>query len=69
MKILLEKGLSSSGARALSAALARLLPDASRRVSGGAITVTSARPESFSEKLALIENLPGAAAVSLSDAE
>lgn len=69
MKIILEKKLSASGARALSAALGRLLPGTAQRGTGGAISVTSARPEIFSEKLALIENLPGAAAVRLSDAE
>ncbi|KAF0126660.1 MAG: 3-deoxy-7-phosphoheptulonate synthase [Elusimicrobia bacterium] len=69
MKILLEKKLSTSGARNLAAALARLLPGAAQRTAGRSILVTSPRPEIFSEKLALIENLPGAAAVLLSDAE
>jgi 3-deoxy-7-phosphoheptulonate synthase len=69
MKILPENKLSPSGARGLLTALARLLPGAVQRTSGRHILITSPRPGILSEKLALIENLPGVAAAELSDAE
>lgn len=53
----------------MSEALARLLPGTSPRRAGGSISVSSGRPAIFSERLALIENLPGVSAVLLSDAE
>ncbi|OGR42971.1 MAG: hypothetical protein A2X35_04395 [Elusimicrobia bacterium GWA2_61_42] len=69
MKILLKKNLGREDLRGLPGALARVLPGCKvSRVPGG-LCVSSVSPSRAGNALPLVENLPGVAAVSLTDAE
>lgn len=69
MKILLDQTLSRPAASRLAAAVSGLLPGSLPRLSGRTIFVSSPEPGMLSERLALIENLPGVRSAALSCAE